>query len=117
MDCSICRLAEKRQEKESTLKRFDKDIKELNDRLSEYAKFKEKLNEKFEGKELYADCKRELFIPEPLDEDELYDYNVMTVLGIDKPTLQKLCDYLDEQEQNGIEVTYDMIGKWVFENS
>ena len=37
---------EKRQEKESTLKRFDKDIKELKDRLSEYAKFKEKLNEK-----------------------------------------------------------------------
>ena len=36
---------EKRQEKESTLKRFDKDIKELKDRLSEYAKFKEKLNE------------------------------------------------------------------------
>ena len=41
----------------------------------------------------------------------------MTVLGIDKPTLQKLCDYLDEQDQNGTEVTYDMIGKWVFENS
>ena len=79
--------------------------------------FLEKLNEKFEGKELYADCKRELFIPEPLDEDELYDYNVMTVLGIDKPTLQKLCDYLEEQEQNGTQVTYDMIGKWVFENS
>ncbi len=79
--------------------------------------FLEKLNEKFEGKELYADFKRELFIPEPLDEDELYDYNVMTVLGIDKPTLQKLCDYLDEQDQNGIEVTYDMIGKWVSENS
>ena len=37
---------EKRQEKELTLKRFDKDIKELKDRLSEYAKFKEKLNEK-----------------------------------------------------------------------
>lgn len=79
--------------------------------------FLEKLNEKFEGKELYADFKRELFIPRPLDEDELYDYNVMTVLGIDKPTLQKLCDYLDEQEQNGIEVTYDMIVKWVSENS
>ena len=79
--------------------------------------FLEKLNEKFEGKELYADFKRELFIPGPLDEDEMYDYNVMTVLGIDKPTLQKLCDYLDEQEQNGTEVTYDMIGKWVFENS
>lgn len=79
--------------------------------------FLEKLNKKFEGKELYADCKRELFIPEPLDEDEMYDYNVMTVLGIDKPTLQKLCDYLDEQEQNGVQITYDMIGKWVFENS
>ena len=79
--------------------------------------FLEKLNEKFEGKELYADFKRELFIPGPLDEDEMYDYNVMTVLGIDKPTLQKLCDYLDEQEQNGTEVTYDMIGKWVFEDS
>ena len=79
--------------------------------------FLEKLNEKFEGKELCADFKRELFIPGPLDEDEMYDYNVMTVLGIDKPTLQKLCDYLDEQDQNGIEVTYDMIGKWVFENS
>mgnify|MGYP002513807582 CR=1 FL=1 len=79
--------------------------------------FLEKLNEKFEGKELYADFKRELFIPGPLDEDEMYDYNVMTVLGIDKPTLRKLCDYLDEQEQNGTEVTYDMIGKWVFENS
>ena len=79
--------------------------------------FLEKLNEKFEGKELHADFKIELFIPGPLDEDEMYDYNVMTVLGIDKPTLQKLCDYLDEQDQNGIEVTYDMIGKWVFENS
>ena len=79
--------------------------------------FLEKLNEKFEGKELHADFKRELFIPGPLDEDEMYDYNVMTVLGIDKPTLQKLCDYLDEQDQNGIEVTYDMIVKWVFENS
>ena len=79
--------------------------------------FLEKLNEKFEGKELHADFKRELFIPGPLDEDEMYDYNVMTVLGIDKPTLRKLCDYLDEQEQNGTEVTYDMIGKWVFENS
>ena len=79
--------------------------------------FLEKLNEKFEGKELYADFKRELFIPGPLDENEMYDYNVMTVLGIDKPTLRKLCDYLDEQEQNGTEVTYDMIGKWVSENS
>ena len=79
--------------------------------------FLEKLNEKFEGKELHADFKRELFIPGPLDEDEMYDYNVMTVLGIDKPTLQKLCDYLDEQDQNEIEDTYDMIGKWVFENS
>lgn len=37
---------EKRQEKESTIKKFDKDIKELKDKLSEYAKFKEKLNEK-----------------------------------------------------------------------
>ena len=35
--------------------------------------FLEKLNEKFEGKELYADFKRELFIPGPLDEDEKYD--------------------------------------------
>lgn len=77
----------------------------------------EELETQFEGKELYTDFKRELFIPEPLDEDELYDYNVMTVLGIDKPTLQKLCDYLDEQDHNGIKVTYDMIGKWFFENS
>lgn len=79
--------------------------------------FLEKLNEKHKGKEVYADFKREIFIPDDLDEEELADYGAMTALGIDKQTLQKLCDFLEVQEKNGIEITYDMIGKWVKENS
>ena len=78
--------------------------------------FLEKLGEKYNGQELYTDSKREPFVPDDLDGDELYDYNLMTTLGIDKPTLHKLCEYLDEQEQNGIEITYEMIGEWVAKN-
>lgn len=40
---------EKRKEKEATIKTFDKEINKLKDKLSEYAKFKEKLNEKLKG--------------------------------------------------------------------
>lgn len=78
--------------------------------------FLEKLKEEYGGKVLYADFKREPFIPDDLNGDELYDYNLMTVLGVDKPTLGKLCEYLNEQEQNGVQVTYEMIGRWVTEN-
>ena len=57
-----------------------------------------------------------MFIPENLDDEELSEYQVMAILGVDKPTLQKLGDYLDEQEQKGIETTYDMISEWMKEN-
>ena len=79
--------------------------------------FLEKLHEKYDGKELYADFKREVFIPDDLKKDELYDYIVMTALGIDKPTLKRLTEYLGQQAENGVEATYEMIEKWVSENN
>ena len=78
--------------------------------------FLDKLHEKHGGMEYYADYKRDLFIPDSSDEEEIADYNVMSALGIDRPTFEKLCEFFEEQEQKGIEVTYDMIGKWVEEN-
>lgn len=79
--------------------------------------FLEKLNEKYNGKEVYADFKREIFIPDNLDEEELADFGAMTALGINKQTLQKLCEYLELQEKSGVEITYDMLGEWVKENN
>ena len=78
--------------------------------------FLEKLKEKYNGKGLYADFKREPFIPDDLDEDEEYTYTLMTVLGVDKPTLDKLVDYLEKQEENEVEITYEMIGEWIAKN-
>lgn len=76
----------------------------------------EKLLEKHGKSAFCVDLKREAISPEPPDEDELFEYNLMTVLGIDRPTLERLAEYLKEQEQNGVEVSYDDIGKWVAEN-
>lgn len=78
--------------------------------------FLEKLNEKFEGKELYADCKRELFIPGPLSDDISCCYDIMTLFGIDKYKLEKLGKYLEEQKQNGVELGYEDISNWLSEN-
>ena len=62
-----------------------------------------------------ADGKRDLFIPE-INEDEFADYNLMALLGIDREGLWALCEYLDACSENGKEVTYEMIGKWLAEN-
>ncbi len=75
----------------------------------------DKLYEKYNEDIFKADFRRDVFLPE-VGEDELLDYNLMTVLEIDRPTLNKLQKFLEEQEQNGIEVTYDLIGKWIEEN-
>lgn len=78
--------------------------------------FLDKLQEKYNGKELYVDLKREVFIPDALDEDEFYDYSTRTILGIDKPTRLKVYEYIEEQKKKGNKVSYQMAAKWLAEN-
>lgn len=74
--------------------------------------FLDKLYEKY-GEEMFvADVKRELFLPEA-DEDELADYEMMSLLGIDRECLAALREFLQTAEENGEEVSYEMIGKWI----
>lgn len=76
----------------------------------------DKLNEIYNGKELDVGFKREPFVPEPMDQEEISEYNLMTVLGIERDALAELSEYLELQEHNGVEITYEMISKWVESN-
>lgn len=78
--------------------------------------FLDRLNEKYDGAEFNADFKREVFLPEDIDEDEIDDYNFMTVLGIDAPTFNKLCEYIVTANDNGIEITNETIHNWIKSN-
>ncbi len=78
--------------------------------------FLDKLNEKYNGKQLCADFKRDVFIPNDLDECEFIDYDMMTTLGIDRETLKRLSDYLEELEEMGEDITYDTVENWLIEN-
>lgn len=75
--------------------------------------FLDQLNEKYDGAEFNADFKREVFLPEDIDEDEIDDYNFMTVLGIDAPTFNKLCEYIVAANEKGIEITNETIDSWI----
>jgi hypothetical protein len=78
--------------------------------------FLDQLDDKYEGAEFNADFKREVFLPEDIDEDEIDDYNFMTVLGIDAPTFNKLCEYIVAANDKGIEITNETIDSWIKEN-
>lgn len=75
--------------------------------------FLDQLNEKYDGKEFNIDFKRELFIPEDIDEAEIDDYHMMTYFGIDSPTFHKLCEYIVAANDKGIEITNETIDSWI----
>lgn len=75
----------------------------------------DRLYEKYGDDITRADFKREMLLPE-VTEDELFDYQLMSVFGIDFNTLQKLYDYIEECEEKGIELEYEDIEKWVTKN-
>ena len=78
--------------------------------------FLDRLNEKYDGTEFNADVQREILLPEDIDEDEIDDYNFMTVLGIDAPTFNKLCEYIVTANDKGIEITNETINNWIKSN-
>ena len=75
--------------------------------------FLDQLNEKYYGAEFNADVQREMLLPEAIDEDEIDDYNFMTVLGIDAPTFNNLCEYIVTANDKGIEITSEIIDSWI----
>ena len=62
-----------------------------------------------------ADGEREPSFPED-GEQELAERNLMALLGIDRACLASLRAYLDACRENGGEITYERIGKWLAEN-
>lgn len=54
-----------------------------------------------------------MLLPEDIDEDEIDDYNFMTVLGIDAPTFNKLCEYIVAANEKGIEITSETNNRWI----
>ena len=78
--------------------------------------FLDRLNEKYDGTEFNADVQREILLPEDIDEDEIDDDNFMTVLGIDSPTFNKLCEYIVTANDKGIEITNETINNWIKSN-
>ncbi len=61
-----------------------------------------------------VDFRRDVLIPNyTIDPEEL---SLMRVLGIDSETLSCLSDYLSQMEEQGAEITYEMIAKWIEEN-
>lgn len=71
--------------------------------------FFEKLQETYANSELCADVQRNPLILDDLDPDEIDAYNLMTILGIDKPAFINLCEMLEQQEQNGVPITNELI--------
>lgn len=78
--------------------------------------FLDKLYDEYGDDIFNVDFKRDVFIPET-DEDELFDYQMMTMLNINRETYAALNDYLEEAEQNGEKITLELIEKWVKENT
>ena len=63
-----------------------------------------------------ADFKREVCIPD-LDEEEIYAYKMMNILGIDRPLFERLMAWLEEYEDREEEEgTCEEILRWVEEN-
>ena len=76
----------------------------------------EELNQDLNGNEIYADVKREMIIPEDLTQDEIEDYDFTIIFDTDKETFIKLCEFIEKQEQNDVEITNELIEKWLKEN-
>lgn len=75
--------------------------------------FTDRLNEKYDGKEFDVKFKREMLIPEDIDEDEIFDYNMVIHFGIDMPTYFKLCEYIERASDQGMEITEELIQNWI----
>jgi len=77
--------------------------------------FIDKLHEKYGDDIFKADFKRDEFSPS-ITEEELAEYNTMSILGINKELFKSLCEYLKEADENDEEVSYDDISRWISEN-
>lgn len=73
------------------------------------------LVEKYGEKAYLVDCKRDVYIPGNAVSPE--DASLMNVLGIDYDTLERLRDFLVQKHEAGEKVSYEIIGKWIEENS
>ena len=69
----------------------------------------EELNQDLNGNEIYADVKREMVIPEDLTQNEIEDYDFTIIFDADKETFIKLCEFIEKQEQNDVEITNELI--------
>ncbi len=76
----------------------------------------ELLFEEFGEEALYADKPRAHFVPDEEQTEEVYMRSVMNALGIDEDTFFELQTFLSEQEEKGVEITYEMIGEWIVEH-
>ncbi len=74
--------------------------------------FLDKLLETYGEDACFIDRKREVFLPK-ISQEEMDDYNLMAMLGISKSTLERLVQFLEEQDRQGQTVTYDDIAQWI----
>ncbi len=72
----------------------------------------ELLYEKFGDKIFNIDMPREHFIPEEDGNTTM----IMKMLNIDKETYERLAEFLEDAEEIGEEINYDMIAQWIEEN-
>lgn len=74
------------------------------------------LNERYDGKEAEVDFKREMIIPEEIDEDDVDECNLRAFLDIDIHTYYELCDYIKSSTDRGINLSCEMIDEWIAEH-
>lgn len=76
----------------------------------------ELLFEEFGEEALYADKPREHFIPDEEQTENIFMKNFMNMFDIDEETYYRFVDFIESMQQEGEEVTYDIMGKWIEEN-
>lgn len=68
------------------------------------------------GKKADDSPDKKTFVTDNPDESSQADQIVMQLLGIDKPTFERLRQFIEETTKSGVNVTYEKIGKWIEEN-
>ena len=76
----------------------------------------ELLFEEFGRDALYVDKPREHFIPVEEQTENIFMKSFMNMFDIDEETYYRFVDFIESMRQEGEEVTYDMMGKWIEEN-
>lgn len=76
----------------------------------------DRLHKMYDSEQGNVDFKRDVLIPEDLDEDEMYDYNTMLHLDIDSSTYYSLCEYLANCNKEGKDISYEDIENWIIKH-